>query len=146
MEIECTFENFQWADSKLIYSCEVTSCNITGQGSAVATFKGDHKTRKTNNSVEGLLFNRTKVHYIPRNLTKIFPNLAHLSIYECELKKVSVEDLVGHEKLESLHLEGNKITFLPEDLFKNMPKLKDKIRRKCSSANQKQNRDHGTYG
>lgn len=84
-----------------------------------------------------LLFFNTKVHYIPRKLTKIFPNLAHLAISKCELKEVSAEDLVGLSKLESLILPNNNITNLPEDLFKNTENLKTVI----LSANLLQNFD-----
>lgn len=72
-----------------------------------------------------LTFDDTKVHFIPRNLTKIFPNLVFLQINNCELKEVSAEDFVGLEELEDLGIQNNNIINLPVDLFKNMKKLRE---------------------
>lgn len=118
------FDDFKWAmfSSELFYSCEVTSSNIMNRGSAV--FKGVHKAKKTNDSVKGLKFNNTKVHYVPGNLTQIFPNLIFLQIRDCELKEVAVDDMVGLEKLVLLFLDNNIISTLPVDLFKNMKNLR----------------------
>lgn len=123
MEVNCIFKEKK-LEVENVYACVVTACSIIERDSAISAFKGVHDVDRNNDSVKAMLFMNTKVHYIPRDLTKIFPNLAHLAISKCELKEVSAEDLVGLEKLESLILPSNNITNLPEDLFKNMENLK----------------------
>lgn len=107
-----------------VYCCTVTECSITARGTAVAAFKGQHKTGKNNNSVKALLFEKTKVLYLPRNLMQIFPNLIGISVVSCGLKKVSAEDMIGLEKLQGFFLPDNDIETLPVDLLKNMANLK----------------------
>lgn len=113
------------ADPESLYTCYITSCNITDRESAISAFKGKHKATKNNDSVKALCIHDTKLHYIPKNLAKIFPNLVILSINKSELKEITAEDLTGLEKLQLLDLENNDITNLPEDLFKNMKNLKE---------------------
>lgn len=59
----------------------------------------------------------------PRSLHEKFPNLTHLWISGCDLKKISNADLVGLEKLEILDLDRNDLTSLPDNLFAGMKKL-----------------------
>lgn len=107
-----------------VYGCKVTSCNVTERGSAVTVFKGNHEAQKSNKSVKGLFFKNTKLYYLPKNLTKIFPNLVFLSVTGCELKELSADDLAGLEKLECVNLTNNHITTVPQDLLENMKNLK----------------------
>lgn len=64
------------------------------------------------------------VHYLPRNLHKIFPKLERLTINHCGMKNISREDLKGLENLEEIDLSNNELKSLPEDLFRDMKKLK----------------------
>lgn len=125
MEIECAFDYCDWTirTTKSVYFCEVTSCNITSRG--LVTFKGVHKPQKNDESVKAVWFENTTCTYIPKNLKQHFPNLAHLTIDHCELKEISVEDMVGLENLRGFDLINNHITTLPVDLFKNMKKLQE---------------------
>lgn len=125
MEIVCHFGHEEWTlSSKSVYTCTVTSCYIKNKG-LVAEFKAKHAVNRNNQSVRGLKFENTIVHYMPRNLAKIFPNLIYLEIKNCELQEISAEDLAGLKLLQDLSLEGNNITTLPEDIFKNMKQLKE---------------------
>lgn len=114
MEIECKFKNLEWSlcAPKKVYTCIVTACDITNRGSVVASFKGKHKKLKYNRNVKGLSFRDVEVNHIPKNLTKIFPNLIYLEIDNCKLKEVNADDMIGLENLEDLSLNNNKITNL----------------------------------
>lgn len=127
MEIECEFFDIEWnlITPKAVYCCEVTQCSIKTRGKGVSAFKGQHKPEKNNNSVKALWIHNTRVHYMPRNLTQIFPNLIYLAVESCELKRISAEDMIGLEKLEDFNLHDNHIETLPVDLFKNMINLKE---------------------
>lgn len=128
MEIKCEFDDLPWnyISPEKAYTCAVyTSCDITSRGALIAAFNGEHKATKDNESVQGLGFYGPKVHYIPKNLFEIFPNLIFLEFNECELKEVTVDDLVGLRKLKVFWAPDNKIETLPVNLFKNMPDLKE---------------------
>lgn len=86
-------------------------------------FKGTHAAGRSNKNVKALLFKNVTVHYIPRNLSTIFPNLHYLLIAKCYLKEVTVEDMAGLERLEIFWVPDNNITTVPVDLFQNMPHL-----------------------
>lgn len=122
MKLKCVFSVDKNRDH--LYTCEITVCNIESRNTVIETLKGQHKRTKDNKSVKGLCFHDTKVHFIPRNLSEMFPNLNRLEIERCELREVSAEDLVGLDQLEAFYVGGNKITTLSVNLFKNMPKLK----------------------
>lgn len=127
MEIACKFGDVHWLLllPKTIYTCTVNSCNIRTREIAIAAFKGKHETSKNNNSVTALRFVDTDVRYIPKNLTKIFPNLTYLAIRNCGLKEVLAADMMGLARLQVFWVPENKITMLPVDLFKRMPILKE---------------------
>lgn len=124
MEIECKFEDAKWR-SITVYACFVTSCNITTPFQSVATFKGKHRASKDNSHVDALWFKNTTVRYIPRDLTKIFPNLAYLGISNCGMRSVLSADMIGLEKLQGFGIPDNKISSLPVDLFKDMTHLRE---------------------
>lgn len=127
MNIGCRFKYYEWnfIAPNTVYTCEVISCSISSRGLMVAAFKGKHEELKSNNDVEALYFKNTKLHYLPRNLGEIFPNLTFLEINNCNLKGLCFEDLVGLEKLKVLWLPDNKISAVPVNLFRNMPDLKE---------------------
>lgn len=132
MEIKCEFKPDTWElyeeenkDPTTVYSAIVSACDITNRDSAVSAFHGAHKRAKKDRDVKGLTFEDTTVHFIPKNLTAIFPDLVYLLINQCGLKEVLAEDLAGLENLEVFWASNNKISILPADLFKNIPKLKE---------------------
>lgn len=126
MEISCKFDFVDWSliQPKKVYTCIVTSCDIKSRVS-IAAFKGTHELLRSNKDVQAVWFHDTAVRYIPKNLNTIFPNLAYLLIWKCDLQEVTFEDMVGLEKLEALWLSHNQIEVLPLDLFTKMPKLKE---------------------
>ena len=53
----------------------------------------------------------------------MFPNLRALEIHNCGLREITRQDLTGLSGLEYLRLSGNSLTFIPNDLLVDMPKL-----------------------
>lgn len=123
MKLKCTFGFFTWPFVGIKYSCKATHARIT-EPTEVEAFIGKQIKGKTNDDVEILFIGFQMVEHFPKGLLKIFPNLTVLMITECGLKQIKKEDLVGFGKLEVLHLWGNKITVLEEDLLMNTPKLR----------------------
>lgn len=119
--MEMKFGDQEWDlnDPVTVYSCTVTSCNFTTRCKLL------HKGSTDNSKVKALSFKNTTVHYIPRGLPTLFPNLSFLLIENCGLKEVSAADMVGLGKLEVFRAPYNKIATLPVELFKKTPILKD---------------------
>lgn len=126
MEIKCTFETQYWpALSDNFYTCHVTSASITEiDNRVIQSFTGVHGNDKTDNDVEAIFFEETKINFFPRGLHKIFPQLMAIRIYHCGLKDITKDDLEGLENLELLDLCENDLETLPSNLFEGMIKLK----------------------
>lgn len=118
MELFCDFDNSS------DYCCNVKSAAITQPLTEIKSVNGDHHSNKTKEDVKFLKFEKTVVNFFPRGINLIFPNLNKLVIFNCGLKKISRQDLIGFEKLEHLSLSKNKLTALPNDLFVDMTNLK----------------------
>lgn len=123
MEIECQFKNVNW-DGTSKYTCYVTLATISKPDTLVAAFKGQHQSGKTNKNVTAIWFKDTLVEFMPKGLADVFANLTHLDILNCQLKKITMEDLVGLDKLEVLWIRSNSVQSLARNVFLNMPKLR----------------------
>jgi BTB/POZ domain len=74
--------------------------------------------------IKNLKFYNSTLHYLPRGLDKMFPQLEILEAPFCGLKKITSKDLLGFENLKELWLGHNCLTSLPDDLFIHTKNLK----------------------
>lgn len=132
MEAKCKFHtDYGMTPSYPFVPYKCTVKEITGvsgeQEMEIESFTGDHEEEKSNNDVTWLIFYEQKIKRIPRSLHKIFPNLRHLLITQCDIEGFTREDLKGLENLEYLRVHGyyHKISSLPDDLFADMKKLRE---------------------
>lgn len=123
MEIECQFKIVNW-NGAAKYTCYVTSATIAKPDTTITAFKGQHHSGKTNKNVNAIWFKDALVEFLPKGLSEIFPNLTHFDILNCQMKKITIEDLIGLEKLEVFLIRSNKLQSVPKNLFLNMPKLR----------------------
>jgi BTB/POZ domain/Leucine rich repeat len=127
MELNCEFEIYAWARTEVdYYGCGITEEPIIQPGTAIKAFIGEHQEGFTNFDVEMISFlEKISIEYLPRGLSKIFPNLKALDIDSCGLKKITRNDLTGLENLEAFCINNSKLRSLPSDLFEGMTKLKE---------------------
>lgn len=123
MELYCEYSRSSWAGIGIVYTCKVTTANITDRVT-VKTFKGAHQKGYNDNHVEALRFVNSTLHFLPTGFNKIFPNLKGLSVFNSGMKEIVSSDLIGLEKLVELSIYGNQLTKLPSDLFVNLKELK----------------------
>lgn len=57
------------------------------------------------------------INYFPRGLEKIFTNLQHISIQNCQLKEIHQSDLKPYTHLNSISLDDNLIEVIEDGLF-----------------------------
>jgi len=86
-------------------------------------FSGQHESGKTNMDVLFVQFENCTLSKIPQGLTKIFPNLEILEIWNSNLKNICKNDLVEYKNLKKFRCEYNEVEFLPDDLFENFANL-----------------------
>lgn len=121
MELEC---KFSVVSTSHIYTCVFKNASILTPDCEIVGVKGTPVEGYTNEDVAWVEFYPdSKVHYFPKNLHKIFPNMSSLMINGCGLRQIRKQDLVGLERLEDLTIPHNYITRLNDDLFENMTNL-----------------------
>ncbi|CRK99764.1 CLUMA_CG013079, isoform A [Clunio marinus] len=126
MNLSCEFGNLEiFLYGNVYYTCLIRSSSITKPNTIIRTINGKHLEGKSDKDVEAILFKGTTVNYFPQGLNKIFPNLKAVRIHKCGLKSITQRDLVGLENIERLRCGHNKITSLPDNLFRYMNKLID---------------------
>lgn len=127
MEIKCEFTYDQPEGCEFDffgkYICLVSSASISGKSTKVKAFKGKHVEGRSDNDVDGIIFQNTQVNYIPRGLHSIFRRMTFLCVTHCGLKELKREDLRGLEKLKVLVIASNQFKSLPDNVFAKMSEL-----------------------
>lgn len=146
--LPCDF-NFHNKDG---YSCRVANFTNVDQKAYITEAIGDHfyKTdsfrRRSHGSINTVTMWNMSVHYLPGNLTQVFPSLRILRVKKCEMKRltratefhglrriyfgyneinrVPVNYFWHFCKLEILSLFGNRISDIPVMAFRDLRSLK----------------------
>lgn len=99
------------------YQCLVRSLTITQPEQEIFEFRANPM------SVKKLTIIDQQVHYFPKNLWMLLPNLEHIEIVNCGMKEIYSRDLEGLGQLKYLNLSNNSLRYLPDDLFHHVPQL-----------------------
>jgi hypothetical protein len=105
-----------------IYCCDIQGETIPENQELI--FLGTHIEGKTNEDVTSINFKNCVIKKVPQGLTKIFPNLRTLKIFGCGLSEICKADLAEYKKLIEIRMRGNKLQYLPGDLFEGFENLK----------------------
>lgn len=126
MDLKCEYKMESLIGfSKKFYTCMINSVSITSiDNRTIPPFVGVHHDDKSDNDVEAVWISDSVVKFFPQGLSRIFPQLIAMSIFNCGLIQITRDDLKGLGSLEAIYLNSNKLTTLPNDLFEDMPKLK----------------------
>jgi len=115
-----------WGSLGKIYVCFVqNSIYITSLDTAHVDFIfGKHQADYNNDNVDAIsVYYKSKVHYFPRGLNKIFKNLKGIEIQSTGLKEIHQSDLRDLPKLMNLYLWNSNLEIIEENLFEFNPNL-----------------------
>jgi len=120
MEINCNFGIVTFYDENL-FTCSIKDQKIPES----CEFKiiGQLEGRKTTEDVLCVEFENCTVTKIPQGLTKIFPNMNILRIFNSKLKDICKNDLVEYNNFKRFHFDQNELKFLPGNLFEGFKNL-----------------------
>jgi Leucine-rich repeat (LRR) protein len=113
IDLQCRFKYDYWGllDGPACWTSNVniTSRQIITSVNGQSNFNGlDYNLMQISNQ---------SVTFIPESLEKFFPNIEGLSITWSNLTKLEKKDMQQFPNLKILFLSGNKLEFLPGDLF-----------------------------
>jgi hypothetical protein len=119
--IDCDFSSIFWAYFNAnIYVCTLKGDpSVTSPGLTVTAATGSHKPSMSHASVQGFIA-RTgpTLHFLPHGLSRIFPNLILVLVFDGRIKSVTQQDLKPFTKVRYLDLENNDLTVIEKDLLK----------------------------
>ncbi|KAL7013280.1 hypothetical protein ACKWTF_015316 [Chironomus riparius] len=120
MDIHCTYQDHIFDTDETFYRCVISKQPIPEE---IFKLVGTHKEDKTNDDVTYIEFRYCTVTKVPQGLTKIFPNLKFLEIFESQLHTITKADLIEYQNLEKFICRNNLVEFLPGDLFEGFQNL-----------------------
>lgn len=112
--------------TETLYMCKVNVGDSTKtRGNEILGVFGDHLPGFKNADVKAIWFADVLFNYLPKGISRIFPNLEAVVIIGCDLLEILTGDLEDFTNLKYLYIHSNKITKVPVDLFKGMSKLQE---------------------
>lgn len=121
MNITCIFEESNFPQESF-YQCAINYQQIVVR--CCLSLSGKHKKGKSNKDVTHVRFNDCNMKRVPQGLTKIFPNMKEMEIFNSIIKNIRKEDIAEYKLLEGLFFHFNSIEFLPADLFEGFENIK----------------------
>ncbi|KAL7013278.1 hypothetical protein ACKWTF_015314 [Chironomus riparius] len=118
MKVQCNYYEHSWPNyPNKFYCCFVASQQIVDDQEL--EFIGNHLNCKTSNDVTSIYFLNCNLNKLPKNLSKVFPNLNIIKIQNSKLKTICKNDLSGFKQLKLFHCYNNDIEFVPGNLFED---------------------------
>lgn len=127
------------------YICQVVNFTNTNRQAYVTRVTGDHRQDRSLESVVRVTMFNASIHYLPGNLTEIFPQLRVLLVKKCgmkgltratefhglrkiyfgfnEIDRIPVNYFWHFCKLQILSLYGNRISDIPKMAFRDLISL-----------------------
>ncbi|KAL7012790.1 hypothetical protein ACKWTF_015051 [Chironomus riparius] len=122
MELVSSFKTFIGSPDIKFYRCTIKN-QIINKDSAIKLSTQHHEQDKTINDVTYVQFEDCSMEKIPKGLSKVFPGMKVLFIFNSKLKKISKNDLIEYKHLVRFHSERNDHEYIPGDLFEDFKSL-----------------------
>lgn len=117
MELKCYFIEFQYSFFGDHYTCKSHGFTTTIDDRIITKIYGTHLLTRSSNDVEQLYIRGQDCEFVPRGISKHFPNLQSLSMPHSKIKNLFNDDLSDLKKLKSVDFAYSKITRLDSNFF-----------------------------
>jgi hypothetical protein len=118
--IDCTYSvRTTWSLGNL-YTC-TAKVVFVGDARYVTGVSVNHLSGKGNVDVKALGIEGQTIGFVPKDIKRFFPNLESFMMHRAGLREVYSVDIEGFPKLRELHLYGNPITQVSNNLFAKTP-------------------------
>lgn len=105
------------------YTCIGQNVVVDTFDTYVSGVSGTHMDGKGTRDVKAVFFENQRTTFVPLMLSKIFPNLEAMRIQASGLKTVNQTSFSNSGGLKYIHLDDNKIEFIPKKTFYNLTDL-----------------------
>ncbi|CAG9811149.1 unnamed protein product [Chironomus riparius] len=121
MKIKAEYQVASYQD-RTLYECYI----INNPNNELKNIKiqGQHVAGKNRLDVAAVKFDGCQLTKIPKNLTKIFPNLKFLIIWNSILQKLTKQDLAEYKELEVIDIRYSLLSSLSGDIFEGFKDIK----------------------
>lgn len=103
------------------YPCQITKGRLDDDNETqIVTFVGKHQAGKDDNDLKLISFTgnqNLRLHVIPRDAFKQFPQLNDFSLQRCQLRKLQKGDFLRAGNLKNLNLDSNELSRLDATIF-----------------------------
>lgn len=119
LEVNCDYS----VDST---ECKITSLNVPEKNVEVTSIKGEHKNQSTDFDVKELwIVTGVETVNVPTHMCKFFDNMERIDIFGKKISHISRMAFYNCSKVIRLYILFTNLTVLDEDLFEELPSLKE---------------------
>lgn len=124
--MDCEIESYEKYHKRSGFGCGVDpQFSVTEPGVIITTVNGDSISYYHNRNITNLQFHTLIMHYFPRGIEKLLPQLEWLDVIATELKIITQADLKPFPNLKRICLQLNHLERLDSDLFEFNLELQD---------------------
>lgn len=118
----CSYKKFDWKGFGSLYTCDVTS-KVLAADDVVTEVSDAHILNLTNDDVHAFRVMNLVWNYVPKYISKFFPNILTLQVWNSKLLSITKDDLAGLNNLIHINLYQNKLQTLDENTFEDLQLL-----------------------
>lgn len=104
--------------------CETINVSITTDDQTVTSVNGQSGKFYHDQNVTAFLVAHQTLHYLPKGLEEMFPQLQEIYIENSKLKLIRKQDIEKFKALKSLLIQWNEIEELGKDLFESQREIR----------------------
>lgn len=106
--------------------CKVNALNVPKDDLEITGIVGRHSFRRTNEDVKEIWITReVATEFVPTHACKFFENIQRMDIYGRQIKHITREVFTNCQKVLKVCILFTALTTLPENLFFDLPEIKE---------------------
>jgi Leucine-rich repeat (LRR) protein len=117
LKISCTITSYDWNNWGGRKTCDASFAPVTAFSPTVTATEQSSIDFET---IKAVKIKNQRSYYLPRGLTKIFPNMKELYVFLSKLTYLSRGDFKSYTELKTISLSQNKLSDIPFDTFDDL--------------------------